>query len=56
MQCEDNKANICYLREQLFLDGTHLTRVARVAAVKAGKFYADYAANAIYLGSNPVGH
>ncbi|WP_410787957.1 hypothetical protein [Kribbella sp. C-35] len=55
-ECEDNKSNICYLREQLFLDDTHLTRVASVAAVKAGKFYADYAANAIYLGSNPTGH
>ncbi|MEU4287709.1 right-handed parallel beta-helix repeat-containing protein [Kribbella sp. NPDC026596] len=55
-QCEDNKANICYLREQVFLDGAHLTRVASASAVKAGTFYADYAANAIYLGSNPAGH
>jgi parallel beta-helix repeat protein len=55
-QCEDNKANICSLREQLFLDGTHLTRVASAAAVKAGTFYADYAAKALYLGSNPAGH
>jgi parallel beta-helix repeat protein len=55
-ECEDNKANICYLREQLFLDGTHLTRVASVSAVRAGTFYADYAANAIYLGSSPAGH
>jgi parallel beta-helix repeat protein len=55
-ECEDNKANICYLREQLFLDGTHLTRVASASAVRAGTFYADYAANVIYLGSNPAGH
>jgi parallel beta-helix repeat protein len=55
-QCEDNKANICHLREQLFVDGTHLTRVASLAAVKAGTFYADYAADAIYVGSNPAGH
>ncbi|GAA3589257.1 hypothetical protein GCM10022235_70520 [Kribbella ginsengisoli] len=54
-QCEDNKANICSLREQVFLGGTHLTRVASLAGVKAGTFYADYAANAIYLGSNPAG-
>jgi parallel beta-helix repeat protein len=54
-ECEDNKANICYLREQLFLDGTHLTRVASASAVRAGTFYADYAADAIYLGSNPTG-
>ncbi|MET9272913.1 right-handed parallel beta-helix repeat-containing protein [Kribbella sp. NPDC003557] len=55
-ECENNTADICYLREQLFLDDTHLTRVASLAAVKAGTFYADYAADAIYLGSNPVGH
>jgi parallel beta-helix repeat protein len=55
-ECEDNKANICYLREQLFLDGTHLTRVASISKVGAGSFYADYAADAIYLGSNPSGH
>jgi hypothetical protein len=55
-ECEDNKANICYLREQLFLDGTHLTRVGSLAAVAAGTFYADYAASAVYLGSNPAGH
>ncbi|GAA1615115.1 right-handed parallel beta-helix repeat-containing protein [Kribbella karoonensis] len=55
-ECEDDKANICYLREQLFLDGAHLTRVAGVSAVRAGTFYADYAANAVYLGSSPSGH
>ncbi|MEU4197389.1 right-handed parallel beta-helix repeat-containing protein [Kribbella sp. NPDC026611] len=55
-ECEDNQANICYLREQLFLDGSHLTRVAGVSAVRAGTFYADYGADVIYLGSNPAGH
>jgi hypothetical protein len=54
-QCEDNVANICHLREQVFVDGTHLTRVASLAAVTAGTFYADYAADAIYLGGNPAG-
>ncbi|MEV6284917.1 right-handed parallel beta-helix repeat-containing protein [Kribbella sp. NPDC051770] len=54
-QCEDNSANICSLREQLYLDGAHLTRVASLGAVKAGTFYADYAANAVYVGSNPAG-
>ncbi|GAB2659390.1 right-handed parallel beta-helix repeat-containing protein [Kribbella swartbergensis] len=54
-QCEDNKANICHLREQVFIDGKHLTRVAALSAVRAGTFYADYAANAIHLGSNPAG-
>jgi len=55
-ECEDNTANICYLREQVFLDDAHLTRVASASAVKAGTFYADYAANTIYLGNNPTGH
>ena len=54
--CEDDKANICYLREQVFVDGDHLTRVASQSSVKAGTFYADYSANAIYLGSDPAGH
>ena len=55
-QCEDNTVNICYLAEQLFLDSKHLTRVATRDKVAPGTFYADYAANAIYLGSNPAGH
>ncbi|NIK60614.1 right-handed parallel beta-helix repeat-containing protein [Kribbella shirazensis] len=55
-QCEDNTANICYLREQVFRDGKHLTRVASRDKVAPGTFYADYAANAVYLGDTPVGH
>jgi len=55
-QCEDNQANICYLREQVFRDGTHLTRVASRDKVAPGTFYADYAANAVYLGDTPYGH
>jgi hypothetical protein len=54
-QCEDNTANICYLREQVFLDGKHLTRVAARDKVAPGTFYADYTANAVYLGDNPLG-
>ncbi|GAA1682313.1 hypothetical protein GCM10009745_28250 [Kribbella yunnanensis] len=52
-QCEDNVANICYLREQVFVDGKHLTRVASRDKVAAGTFYADYTANAVYLGTDP---
>ncbi|MEU4602565.1 right-handed parallel beta-helix repeat-containing protein [Kribbella sp. NPDC023972] len=54
-QCEDNVANICYLREQLFLNGLHLKRVNSRAAVVPGTFYADYAGNASYIGDNPLG-
>jgi parallel beta-helix repeat protein len=55
-QCEDSKTNICYLGEQVFYDGKHLTRVATRDKVAPGTFYADYAANAIYLGDTPAGH
>ncbi|WP_132144336.1 right-handed parallel beta-helix repeat-containing protein [Kribbella antiqua] len=54
-QCEDNVADICYLREQVFVDGKHLTRVAARDKVAPGTFYADYGANAVYLGDNPAG-
>jgi parallel beta-helix repeat protein len=53
-QCEDNVANICYLREQIFQDGVHLRRVATRALVVPGTFYGDYAANAVYVGTNPA--
>jgi parallel beta-helix repeat protein len=55
-QCEDNRTNICYLGEQVFRDGKHLTRVASRDKVAPGTFYADYTANAVYLGDNPSGH
>lgn len=55
-QCEDNVANICDLREQLFFDGKHLTRVASLSLVTPTSFYSDYATNAIYIGRTPVGH
>ncbi|WP_406056974.1 right-handed parallel beta-helix repeat-containing protein [Kribbella sp. NBC_00889] len=54
-QCEDNVANICYLREQVFLNSKHLTRVASRDKVAPGTFYADYTANAVYLGDDPRG-
>lgn len=55
-QCEDNVANICALREQIFQDGVHLRRVATRARVVPGTFYADYTANAVYIGTNPRTH
>jgi parallel beta-helix repeat protein len=55
-QCEDNVANICGLREQLFQDGVHVRRVATRAMVVPGTFYADYAANAVYVGTDPRTH
>ncbi|MFC0624465.1 right-handed parallel beta-helix repeat-containing protein [Kribbella deserti] len=55
-QCEDEQANICDLREQIFFDGKHLTRVASLSQVTPTSFYGDYSANAIYIGRNPAGH
>jgi parallel beta-helix repeat protein len=55
-QCEDNVANICFLREQVFLDGKHLTRVASRDKVAPGTFFGDYTANAVYLGDDPRKH
>jgi len=54
-QCEDNVANICFLREQLFLNDKHLKRVNTRDKVVPGTFFGDYAANAVYLGDNPTG-
>ena len=54
-QCEDNVANICFLREQLFLNGKHLKRVKTRDKVAPGTFYGDYAGNAVFVGDNPQG-
>ncbi len=54
-QCEDNVANICFLREQLFLNGKHLKRVKTRDKVAPGTFYGDYAGNAVFMGDNPKG-
>jgi parallel beta-helix repeat protein len=55
-QCEDNVAKICGLREQIFQDGAHVRRVATRALVVPGTFYSDYAANAVYVGTDPRTH
>lgn len=54
-QCEDNTTNPCLFNEQVFRNGTHLNRVTSLAAVIAGTFYEDYAANRVYVGDNPAG-
>lgn len=53
-QCEDNKFNPCLKAEQLFADGVRLKRVMSVQSVKPGYFYQDYAANRIWVGSDPT--
>lgn len=54
-ECEDNQANLCHWREQVFAGPTHLRRVAGADQLEPDTFYADYAANAIHLGSDPAG-
>ncbi|WP_371401303.1 right-handed parallel beta-helix repeat-containing protein [Kribbella sp. NBC_00662] len=55
-QCEDNKTKPCQLGEQVFQDGTHLTRVMSLSQLKPGTFFGDYKANTLYLGDDPTGH
>lgn len=54
-QCDDTTQNICQKREQVFINGVHLTRVMNAAAVTANTFYEDYAANRVYIGQDPSG-
>ena len=52
------EANPCQKREQIFLDGglgqRHLTRTMVLASVGSDMFYEDYAANRIYIGTDPT--
>lgn len=54
--CENNTTNPCQIAEQVFQDDVRLVRVMSLSAVKAGTFYQDFAANRVYVGSNPAGH
>lgn len=54
-QCEDIDSNPCQVAETLFLDGRPVRRVMTRNAVDAATFYADYAANVLYLGQDPSG-
>ena len=55
IQCEDNVLNQCWRQEDLFRgSSTQLVRVGSVADLAPGKFYADYAANRIYVRDNPT--
>jgi hypothetical protein len=53
--CEDG-GQACRWPEDLFLDGVPLERAASVAEVGPGTWYFDYAADRVYLGSDPAGH
>lgn len=54
-QCEDIHSNPCQVAETLFLDGRPVRRVMTRNAVGPATFYADYAANVLYLGQDPTG-
>lgn len=59
VQCEITtgpNANPCRKREQIFVDGVHLTRVMALSELNGtGEFYEDYAADRVYLGADPAG-
>ena len=42
--------------DQVWIDGVAQAQVSTASAVAPGKFYVDYAANTLYLGSDPTGH
>ncbi len=42
--------------EDLFFDNVVKTRVSSLAAVSAGRWFLDHAADRIYVGDNPAGH
>lgn len=54
--CEDNVNYPCRLGEQVFRDETHLERVMGLGQLKTGTFFADYAANRVYVADDPAGH
>ncbi len=53
-QCAGGR--ICGPPDDVYRDNVLLRRVGSVAAVTAGTFYFDYAADRIYVGDNPSGH
>jgi hypothetical protein len=54
-QCEDLATNLCRKFEDVFRNSTQLLRVASLSALGPGKFYADYAANRVYVRDDPAG-
>lgn len=54
-KCEVLSTNLCQKREDVFRNSTQLLRVATLAEVGPGKFFADYAANRVYVRDNPAG-
>jgi hypothetical protein len=54
-QCEDLSTNLCHNFEDVFRNGSQLLRVAGLDQLGPGRFYADYAANRVYVRDNPAG-
>lgn len=52
--CYDDQPSCAY-PEQVFLDGEAQYQVLSLAEVEPGTFYFDYAADEVYLGSDPTG-
>jgi parallel beta-helix repeat protein len=47
--------DVCNRPESVFIDGKQLTQVARLSAVRPGRFYFDYASDRIYVRGDPRG-
>lgn len=54
--CENDVTRPCQIAEQVFQDDVRLTRVTSLSALAARTFYEDFAANRVYVGSDPFGH
>jgi len=52
--CDDDRP-ACVYPEDVFLDGDPLARESSLEAVGAGEWYFDYAADRIYVGTDPSG-
>ena len=42
--------------DQVFVDGHSLRQVARLGAVRRGRFFVDYGSHRLYIGTDPRGH
>lgn len=54
-QCENLTHNLCHKFEDVFRGSTQLLRVPSLNDLGPGRFYADYAANRVYVRDNPAG-
>lgn len=54
-RCANESSSACRFPELLFFNGSPLKRVENKSEVGSGKWYFDYGANKVYVGSDPSG-